>query len=735
MRIFTRVGFLLATMSVAGFGSRWVEAETAADTPDSQLEEITVTAQKRNENQQTTPIAVSVFSSRYLAETQTTDMSDLAAQVPSFNFGTYAGTARLAIRGLGYDAIDNASEGRVAYNIDGVYISRPADVLGTFFDVGQIEVLRGPQGTLYGRNAVAGSVNVATNDPTDVTSGNAQLTVGNYALRTFDGAIGGPITDTLSYRLALQTNDRNGYGENVVTGHGIDDAHTQSARLKLRYKPSDELSFLLSVDYHQEHDSDYATHYAGGANPMLTPVAALAQYGSFVPADERDIAAATDPRNDREFYGAALRADWKLSDFSLRSITAYRHSQFTYSDDVANSSNNLAPLSTEEISHQASQEFQIYNDSDTSHWIAGLYYFREIIPVADISIPSNSQFIGAPYPGQLLEGYFAGGSLATTAAAAFGQYTRILTPALSLTLGGRYSWERKAVDELAQYDVTRLYNPANPIEPFATQQSSSSESAFTPKAGIEYRFNDQTFAYGTISEGFKSGGYNVGGVQPPFAPEKLWDYEVGVKNSWLDNRFRANVAAFYYQYRDLQTTIVIGNSVVIQNAASASLYGAELELRGVLTSAIESDFTLGLLHSRFDQYSTSDPARPYLGTLNLSGNQLSQSPKATAALGINYKVPREEGTYTFRVEGTYQARVFFTPFNTDALSQGGYGLLNAFLNFDVRSSGVTIGLWGRNLANRTVWSSMTVASATFNDNINGYLLPPRTWGLTIGYKF
>ena len=283
------------------------------------LEEVVVTAEKRTTNLQNTAMSVSAISGDELALRQIDDIESLALSAPNLNFGETTGNARIAIRGIGFDNISLGNEGRVAFHVDDVYLSRPAAALGSFFDLERVEVLRGPQGFLYGRNATAGAINLITGVPGDEFNGYATLTAGNYDRITLEGAVGGPLTDRVGARIAIRSTERDGWGDNLTNGREVDDEATRAVRGTLGFAPTDGLEIILRGDYFEQDDNAYSFRYLGLGSlpdasvgwPGLVPTGLRA--GGTVPDDPRDSTADSGPDNVREFYGASLDLSWFLS--------------------------------------------------------------------------------------------------------------------------------------------------------------------------------------------------------------------------------------------------------------------------------------------------------------------------------------------------------------------------------------------------------------------------------------
>jgi len=730
--IVQRKNLFILTVSVtalAATGPADAQDSTAQAAAESGLDEIMVTAEKRATALQETPLAVTALRGDALEDRHIANVEDLTQAIPNVNFGQTTGNARIAIRGVGFDNITVGNEGRVAYHLDGVYISRPIAALGTFFDVDRVEVLRGPQGSIYGRNATAGAVNVITSTAEDRLGGYGRLTIGNYDLVKTEGAINAPLGSTLAVRIAFQTTDRDGYGRNLITGRDIDDEKTRSIRGKLRWKPADRVEFDLSADYRKEDDSNYGYHYLGRGSATVEPLGL--RLGGVVARDRRDLTADVQPSNNRMIWGTAFSASIDFGPV-LTSISGYRESRFHQIADLDTTSVRLANFDQFERSRQFSQELRLTGDFAGGEWLIGGYYFDEAIE-GGTGVAFDRLVLGAP--AQLVQGLFIGGSIDAKALAAFGQVKVNLTDSLALIGATRYSTEKKRIDELNALDFVRPYSPTNPVVPQRSQQDSQRWSAFTPKLGLEYKPSDDIFVYVTASKGFKSGGYNLGGIQPAFRPEILWDYEAGVKSDLFDGTMRANVSAFLYEYKNLQVSRVQGTAIVIENAARAQLKGIEGELVFLPTRNLQFDLNFSLLDTKYKEFRTADPSRPELGVLDLSGNKLTQAPTYTISLGAQYSWDIGDGELTARGEGYFVDRIYFSPFNSARTSQGEASRFNAFLNFKTASERLTASLFVRNITNKQQLGTAAISTGLTGFPVIGTLQPPRTYGVQTGFRF
>ena len=707
------------------------QAQEAARPPEAApggLQEVIVTAQKRSQSIQSVPLAVSAVGGEALQERQINDIEDLAPSLPDVNFGKNVGIARIAIRGLGLDATVPGQEARVAYHTDGVYISRPTAQMDTFFDVNRVEVLRGPQGTLYGRNATAGAVNVITNDPEPTFGGYGRVTMGNYNLMTAEGAITGPLSDGVSARLAFTKTDRDGYGENLVTHQQIDNEHSRAVRAKVKIEPSSAFSVVLSADYSKEDDGNYVYHFLGQGSPGAPPRAVA--LGGTTPSDPRDTFANVPQTDNREFYGFAANATASLGAVNMTSVTGYRNSYADLSGDHDGTQAPVSAIRILEKARQFSEELRLDGTVADLRWLVGGFYFNEdgygeadFSPVLAFTNSFESR-------GLLFNGTFK----TAPATAAFGQLDYEIVPGLTLSAGLRYSRETKSIDQRGQIDLT---TPATPnFTPNYTlfQDQSATFSSTTPHVNLEYAITRRILAYATYSQGFKSGGFNLTGFTPPVKPEKLTNYELGLKSDWLDGALRFNASAFDYDYRDLQVQKVVNAAAILVNAATARVRGVETEFVIRPVQPFELSGNVSLLDAKFTAFTTSDPARPALGVMDLSGNELPQAPRLTANAAAQYTFDLHQADLALRGEISGTSRVYFSAFNRNEVSQAGYAKGNVLLTYS-RNSGLTCSLWARNVTNRLTVSSSQVSSGFLGFPIMGTFDPPRTFGASVGYRF
>jgi iron complex outermembrane recepter protein len=702
---------------------------SSATSTQSGLSDIIVTAERRSTNIQKTPLSISAVSGEDLRSHQITNIESLSQNLPNVSFGKLAADARVYIRGVGYDSVSTGGETRVALYNDGVYQSRSQAAFAGFFDVDRVEVLRGPQGTLYGRNATAGAINIISRDPGNTLNGYVSGTVGTYRLIGVEGAVGGPLGNGVSARIAVRSTDREGYGRNIQTGNDVGDEHSRAVRAKVRAKLSSDFTIQIVGNYSREKDHTGGYRFLGAGRSDMVPLPIVL---GVAPSHPQDTAGAG-PDFRLELYGVSATATWSPSaDTQIVSVSGYNHVDSRLLDNFDGTTAGLSVHRLNERSNSFSQELRVQqNFGDFADLIVGAYYFHEK-NLAENLAALNGIFFGLPFG--LRQGYGTRGTVKTDAYALFGQATMHLTSRLGVTLGGRYSDESKIIDEAAQFDLVRPYDPANPLLPFGTAQQKTKQSSFDPKITIDYRFTDDIFGYATYSRGFKSGGFNIGGLQPPFEAERLTNYEVGIKSEFFDHRLRANVSAFYYDYSNLQVNVNEGVALVTRNAAKARIKGVEAEFLALPVDGLRLGLNFAYLDAKYRKFDTIDDTFPELGIQNLSGNRLNNAPKYKIDGEIGYTFRTAVGDFTPRANVTWVDRVYFSQFNLPQVSQPSRTEVNLYLNYERPGTGWSASVYVRNATDKTYVVASTIGSL-FAFPLLGQFAPPRTVGLQITKAF
>jgi iron complex outermembrane receptor protein len=650
------------------------------------------------------------------------------------------GQTRITLRGLSFqDLATQGGEPRVAYHVDGAFMAQSGDIGGTFYDIERVEVNRGPQGTLFGRNAIAGTVNVITKNPTDSLSGYLNADIGNYSTHNLEGAISGPLADGVSGRIAFQTRNHSGYEYNVPHRVDINNQNTQAFRAKLKYDKGGNLIAILSADYFREDDRD-GPLFVGVDVPGVTPLA-VTLGGQVADSDPRHNYSGQLPFTGKTSYGVNLDLKLDLGDgYSLASLTSYHHSNFEYRYDDT-SSIPLVPSDAFEHAKQVSQEVRLIKDFDRGNFVLGGYLYGQNYSMTSINpfygpaagalgFPSGS-FLTSGYA----QGFTLGGNVNTRSVAGFGQFTYNLTDSTKIIAGARYSWEKKnKFNESFDFDVANPFNP-NFVHVGPLVSDSVKYTNFSPRVTLEQKIGPDQLIYATYAKGFKAGGYNLGGLAPAYLPETLTDYEVGFKLDLFDRRLRLNGAGFYYGYTDMQVVVAKLTSNENVNAGTSKIYGAEFEVTAIPIAGLELDASAAVLHSEFTKFDTFDPTNPSLGIISLAGNRLPFTPKYTASYGIQYTFDTSVGSIILRGDGQSKSQVYFDQFNTALNQEGASTILNASLGWKDLNDRLSATAYVKNINNGLYKNGTFVGGGAVGWPINGRYDPPRTYGVRFGAKF
>lgn len=718
----------LALLSV--FSSPATGAETVGA-----LEDIVVSAQKVDQNLQTVPVAVTAFDSRELERARIEGIEDLVLRAPSFSFYELNKTqVTPALRGAS-SVIDAAGADQpVAIFLDEVYLGSTGDFEFDLFDLERIEVLRGPQGTVFGRNVTGGAINIVTAAPAGTTAGVLQGTAGRFGQRDLKGNVTGPLGESLSARLAFSARNSDGWVKNGVTGTELEQDDVLSLRGQVRYAPSDRLDVRWSADWLQD-DS------VGQQRDLIGDLPQFAVITSGSRSNDLDI----DGGYDRRIWGQALRINYKVPLGTLTSVTGFRRNDSSMTQDGDGTPVPAIQLERSWDIRTFTQELRLASRPDARwRWLAGLYYFdQSAARVENYGIAAHpSSFIGS----------LAGGALNNTANdifqtvdtrsyAAFAQADVPLAERVSLVLGGRYTWEKKSGLSGVRGDAGLFQDD----QPF-TVGLDDRWSAFTPKVGVNWQVTESAFAYASVSRGFKSGGFAVEGsnedaFRTSFDPEFATSYEIGAKTRWLDDRLQLNAAVFHVEYEDLQVQTIDESTgrFFVANVGKSSSRGAELELLARPIPALDLALTYGYLDAELDEFVVQGE--------DLSGNTPPLAPKHSLSANVSYTASLgPAGTLTLRGDYLYKSAIFFDASNfavPDDLTVFD-GVVNASLTFRVTDERWEVALWGKNLTDERVAIQATpngvfnLEAARFLDGEQSYGIvwnDPRTYGISVTWRF
>ncbi|MDX3899721.1 MAG: TonB-dependent receptor [Sphingobium sp.] len=736
-------------------------ADQAAE-PAQGIEDIVVTAQRREENLQRAAVPVTALDGGALANAGVTQPQDLSKLVPALKLSSSGGGGtQVTIRGVGNFAGNAYAEPAVAVNLDGVYIARSGGPNGLFYDLARVEVLKGPQGTLYGRNATAGAINVVTNKPDNSLSAEGSLTIGNYNLRRGELAVNMPLADAAALRVAGVITRRDGF-----LSDGYLDDRSEAVRAQLKLAPFDPLTVLLSLDYahiggegagsviapYLNPDDPYAGSSLNGTNNILGG-ASLAITGGANPnllPSFRD-----DGYIDLENWGASVTIGYDLGGVSLTVIPAYRRNVSDYRHYAAG-----FPITAHEDSRATSVEARLASDSKGSafNWLIGGYYFNEDL---DFDLFANQ---GVSFNRTIPV-------LNTRSYAAFGQLTFSVTNQFRLTGGLRYTSEHKTQNgvnggpppavpadfpgpALAFYQVACTSYDAATGTCYAALNGDLAQDKLTWKAGVEFDVAERSLLYANVATGFKAGGF-YGSLAPnTYRPETLTAYTIGSKNRFLDNTLQLNAELFYWKYKDKQVThlgpiLPGGFNLITENAGSAGIYGAELELLWEPTSSDRLSANVQYLQSKYGDFSyrqttvtgapaTGCPTTPIAGAsevvVNCSNRPVSQSPKWTLNasythsfdLGRDSRLDAQVGT---QIQSDYWVGEEYLP----GQLQKGVMVSNASLIWHAPRDQFTLSAFIDNIEDKAVKSGSFAQPVLALPFV--ILRPPRTYGFRLGFNF
>jgi iron complex outermembrane recepter protein len=710
-------------------------ATPSAAPPAEGLADIVVTATRSSESLSKVAASVSAVSAADLGVGGVKDVQSLATAIPNLSVGDQFGVNRIFIRGIGLTSIDLGADGGVAFLQDGAQIARPAAQLSGFYDLERVEVLRGPQGTLYGRGATAGAINLITKKPTANLDGYLRASYGNYNAATVEGAVGGAIgSDKVMIRLAGKYDRRDGYGKNEFTGNDIDNRDAYAFRGTLLLKPAEDLEVTLSGEYFNENDSNYAFHYFGptvkpenflgsilGGKSLFTVAAAAGRK-----ANIRNIWSDQEPLNKRDGYSFTGTIDWTPGDWDVKSITSYhKFTRFNRDDLDASDANLFGQNNYDERSKTFSQELVGTYKTEKFDVLLGANYFHEDL-FGSVRVPLTNLGILFGLPANTFDAanYLQFGTVKIDAYGLYAQGTYALSNKLKLTAGGRFSHEKRV--GVGTFDFLGSVNT----------DKAKSWNAFTPTVTLNYQANDATLVYASVTRGFKSGVINVGSRNDVINPEYVWSYELGLKTASADRKLQANLAAFYMDYTDLQVGFVDASSVVTTvNAASARNYGLEAELRAKPVQGLTLELFGTYLNAKYRKFVTGD-YRQGFKQISVAGNRLQNAPEFSFRAGADYDIPLgSAGKLNARAEVNWQGRVYFTEFNNADATQGAYALVNAGLKFTSANDRYFVDVWGRNLGNALVITNNIITAPLFSSVRVGSVAPPRTYGVTLGINF
>ncbi len=698
--------------------------ETSGDEATLASGEIVVTAQRRAERLQDVPIAISALSNENMVRRGLTDLSNLRGAVPGLTVSTFAAfnaSNLISIRGISGQPLPIGASQATALYLDGVFLSRPDAAFFSLDDVERVEVLRGPQGTLYGRNATAGAINIITRTPDDRLTGGIQASYGNFDAVMIRGSLSGPLGGGVSASLSGSYDARDGYFTNSITGNRIGERHQYSARAKLRYSNDAGFDATLSGDYTRGRGHEHwKALYANGTNG-----------GPLVGLGNPKVLA-TDIENlvfaNRASGGVSLSMNVELNSLvDLTSITSFREvTAATIYDSGGDALNNFVSFG-DNYSRAFNQEVRAVYTGDTLRITGGANYYHErgrFIQQVGTAPPARA---ATPRDSTDLE-----------AIAAFGQVEIDLTPQLTLVGGLRLNYETRNF----LIDYTNAFPTRG-----GSQAGKVSDTAVIPMGGINYKPGRDVLVYAKISKGYQAPGFNFSpGVAAlpgnfSFGPETLLAYEAGVKSQFFDRRVTLNAAAFWYDSQGVQIrspSLPVGTTIV-SNAASATTKGFEVELTVAPAEGLTLSGQATYLDATFGSFcELVTPPNPRANnslctptTAQRGGNRLLQAPRWSGGASANYTQPLADGSaINANLAYSFESNVFFTTANLEGASNGGWHRLDARLGYQILN-GPEIYVYGRNLTDDR-YAGFIIR---INNGSSASISEPRTYGIGARYRF
>lgn len=694
-----------------------------ADAAGESSSDIIVTASKTGEKSlQKVPIAVSAFSGDTIEAMGAVSLVTVAQSTPSFAY-TFNGPWSIAsIRGIGTNNVFAGGDPSTTLQVDGVYYARPTGANIDFLDVERVEVLRGPQGTLYGRNVIGGIVNVITKDPTDALEGQVKMTLGTYMLTRPEAALSGPLAEGVSFSVSARYSHRDAYikEQNPALKDGWNE-NRWGLRGKLKFDVSSDVDIVLAADYSKANE--YFNAFTVRRSPLLIDDgAALGFFESALSATNK---------GTLEQYGTSGKISVDLGGWSFTSITAYRESKANFEADLDFSLIDLFHTRAfVEDQNQLSQEFTLTGDVGGATFVVGAFGMRE----------RAVSYYGAVVFGNILQ--TQGIDAITKSGALFAQVDLPLSERLTVTAGLRYTHDRKDVENIYGIQVGGITDdlgqlPTNTGPIFNGQ---SSTSAFTPKFGIQFQATPDVLAYGSVTRGYKSGGFNLL-IDPlsinsaGYDPEYVWAYEAGLKLNLPSLGGRLNLAAFYNNFSGLQVNQFVfdpvsGNTAqLVSNADKAKIFGVEAEWMLRPVDALEFGGSIAYLDATYDgTFPAIDNFT--LGVTDPDGRRLNDAPRWSGSANLQYTAELATMDMRLRGEATYKGTTYYTPLNDVRLGSKSHWLFNTSLTFDVRNSGISAGVRVDNIADKKY---VTATYAAFSAGA----MPgePRTARAFVSYKF
>lgn len=723
---------ILAALTVAPASAQVASTVSdVANTPkaardDGSIGDIVVTAQRREQRLQDVPITISAITSAQAAAAGVTGTSSLQFAVPGLIINRQANNAAPYIRGIGTSNSNPSSENSVAIYVDGVYQPAPFGNFFEFNNIERVEVLKGPQGTLFGRNATGGVIQIITRDPKQEFEADFSASLARFDKVSASAYLSGGLGDSLAANLAVMYDRQfDGWGRNLTTGSETFKSQNLGIRSKLLFTPGDRTAIRLTGDYMRVRNCGVCGQVVPGAASFTTLSGYPGRYNTRSEVDQF-------ARN--KTYGFSLTIDHDAEAFKLRSISAYRKLRGHILFDTDGSPETIANIEYDaQRAKTLSQEFHIISPTGSKlDWLAGLYLYSHTAQADPIMQTGTSV---APNNAASLITF---AETRTRSVAIFAQATYPIFEETNLTLGARYTWDK------VRYVGSRFRSipPAAPvlIQPEGVLHTKADKPTW--RISLDHRFDPNVLGFISYNRGFKTGNFSttvgpVGNI--PTQPEVLDAYEAGLKTDWFNRTVRLNGSFFYYEFTNIQLTRFTNGASFPFNGGRAKLYGADIELQARITPQFSINGNLGLVHSRMGDFPNApNTIRLPNGTVvrgpdtyNAKGNDLPNAPKLTANLSATYVIPSSIGDISFTGNVYYNDGRFAEVDNR--LRDGSYTLVDASVGWKSTDGTYGLRVWGKNLTDSYHYAQ--VFSQAFTADIGSAAGPPRTYGVTAELHF
>ncbi len=746
MKTITSYMAIAAALAVAGASTVAAAQDSAAAQPGSpsagttaaaaaeaapasgEIDEIIVTAQKRSENLQKVPIVITAISGSQLGSAGVTSLATLNTVAPGYNSRNVSGAFQPYLRGIGTSS--NVVENPVALYIDGVYIPQQREGMRELPDVEQVAVLKGPQGTLFGRNATGGVIQITTRAPSQTVEAEAHAGIDNYATLRTGAFLSGGLSDGAAASVSIDyARQGDGYGTNLTTGNDTFKLqHSLSMRGKLRAELGDDTDITVIGDYMDRRERAFTfVPYPG--TTLIRPIGAL--------GSKFDTFSQIEPYTAFKGGGASLEIDHDFDFAKLVSITSYRKGSSSYLFDDAPVGVPVFYVRVDpgnQPNRDFTQELQLISQNRAGFtWTAGVFYYHNRLAnevQRNFFPPFYRAAVAPPTVNQQTDTFAAE---TTESIAPFGQVGIELLEGTKLTLGARWTYEKRELHD-GLIRSTR-YNGTVVNVPFTPGALTIKKPTW--RVALDHQFGPDVLGYVSYNRGIKSGGFNIlNPSNPAYLPERLDAYEAGFKTELLDRRLRFNVGGFYYNYSNLQITQFVGVTQSIVNGAKAELYGVDVDFNARLTPEFSLSGGLEALHTEFTDYRNAVGSAPRadggatLFPIDATGNRIPQAQKFVASLSGDYEQEFSFGSLHFNVTGSYNGDYYIEADNF--IRQPSYGLINTSVAWTSRDRRYTVSVWGRNLLDERIIfnaSSQAIGYPT------SYGQPPRTYGVTAAVNF